>query len=186
MISYVSCLVGSNRDAEDLIQIAFLQLFDQLTAGIEINNLRAWLYRVAHNLAIEHSKQRDRRTSLIRTWFADQETTAFESAEEVLIRRERIERSLMLLNERERHALRVKIVLSLIGRGQLKTPCRAQLFCSPANSPLLKKAKPVLAPMFLICLVALLWPTRKKEGRGARCVLKLLISPAIDKLLLHP
>jgi RNA polymerase sigma-70 factor, ECF subfamily len=109
LLSYVYYLVGSNRDAEDLIQVAFLQLFDQLNQGTEIGNLRGWLYRVVHNLAIEHARRADKRESLIRGWFSDREKTAgTSSAEDELIRRELIEKSLAALNERERHALMLR------------------------------------------------------------------------------
>ena len=57
LLSYVYYLVGSTRDSEDLVQVAFLQLFDQLNQGTEIRNLRGWLYRVVHNLAIEARPQ---------------------------------------------------------------------------------------------------------------------------------
>src|SRR6266498_5922189 len=71
LVSYVYHLVGSTRDAEDLVQIAFLQLFNQLENDGEIENVRGWLYRVVHNLAIEHVRQHDRRGSLLQQWFAD-------------------------------------------------------------------------------------------------------------------
>jgi RNA polymerase sigma factor (sigma-70 family) len=106
LLSYSYYLVGSSCEAEDLIQIAFLRLFDQLSQRNEIKNLRAWLFRVVHNLAIENARQSDRRASLLRNWLTDRETAAgHSSAEEDLIKRERIESSLAILNERERHAL---------------------------------------------------------------------------------
>src|SRR5260370_33785531 len=71
LASYAYHLVGSTRDAEDLVQIAFIQLFDQLENDSEIDNLGGWLYRVVHNLAIEHVRQHDRRDSLLQKWFVD-------------------------------------------------------------------------------------------------------------------
>ena len=109
LLSYTFYLVGCNPDAEDLIQIAFLQLFDQLSQGVEIRNHRAWLYRVVHNLAIEHSKQLNRRSSLIEGWFDESGQVTTVSADEELVRREQIERSLAMLNERERHALMLRV-----------------------------------------------------------------------------
>lgn len=108
LVSYVYHLVGSTRDSEDLVQVAFIQLFDQLEHDGEIDNLRGWLYRVVHNLAIEHVRQHDRRGSLLQKWFADRGALtpeSVESAEEELIRREQIENALAALNERERHSL---------------------------------------------------------------------------------
>jgi RNA polymerase sigma-70 factor (ECF subfamily) len=108
LVSYVYHLVGTTRDAEDLVQVAFIQLFDQLEHDGEIDNLRGWLYRVVHNLAIEHARQHDRRGSLLQKWFADRGALtpeSVESAEEGFIRREQIENALVVLNERERHSL---------------------------------------------------------------------------------
>ena len=39
LLGYVYHLTGSARDAEDLVQIAFLQLFDQLSRRSEIRNV---------------------------------------------------------------------------------------------------------------------------------------------------
>lgn len=44
--------------AQDLAQDAFLQLYRSLLNGTEIENPRAWLYRVAHNLAVRsHTRE---------------------------------------------------------------------------------------------------------------------------------
>ena len=108
LASYAYHLVGSTRDAEDLVQIAFIQLFDQLEHEGEIDNLRGWLYRVVHNLAIEQVRRHDRRDLLLQQWFLDRGALtpeSIESPEEEFIRREQIENALRILNERERHSL---------------------------------------------------------------------------------
>ena len=51
----------STRDesaAEDLIQEAFLRLTREVSAGRTPENMRAWLYRVASNLAISRGRRR--------------------------------------------------------------------------------------------------------------------------------
>jgi RNA polymerase sigma factor (sigma-70 family) len=106
--AYVYHLAGSTRDAEDLVQIAFIQLFDHLERNEEIENLRAWLYRVVHNLAIDVARESERRSLLLQQWFVDRGALtpdSVESTEEEFIRREQIENALASLNERERHAL---------------------------------------------------------------------------------
>lgn len=105
LLSYVYHLVSSIVEAEDLIQIAFLQLYKHLEQEKEIHNPRAWLYRVVHNLAIEGVRQAVKRETLLQQWFLDQGETSQESAEEDVIRREQIENSLQMLNERERFCL---------------------------------------------------------------------------------
>ncbi len=110
LLSYVYHLVGSTQEADDLVQIAFLQLFDQLHQKTEIENLRGWLYRVVHNLAIEQGRRLDKRESLIERWFSPNDATVdAHSVEEELIRREQIEKSLAMLNERERHCLMLRV-----------------------------------------------------------------------------
>jgi RNA polymerase sigma-70 factor (ECF subfamily) len=44
----------SNRDqAVDITQDAFTKLWDQIARGVEINNLRSFLFKIAHNLIID-------------------------------------------------------------------------------------------------------------------------------------
>jgi RNA polymerase sigma-70 factor, ECF subfamily len=53
---YVYSAVGNPRDAEDIAQEAFIRLFRDLRKGHAIENVRAWLFRVAHNLVIDFSR----------------------------------------------------------------------------------------------------------------------------------
>jgi RNA polymerase sigma factor (sigma-70 family) len=53
-------LVRTSRDpdaAEDLLQEAYLRLLGEVRAGREPTNVRAWLYRVAGNLAIDRGRR---------------------------------------------------------------------------------------------------------------------------------
>ncbi len=53
---YLRRLTGSSSAAEDLLQEVFLKLHLQLEAGAAIENLRAWLFRVATHLAHDRGK----------------------------------------------------------------------------------------------------------------------------------
>jgi RNA polymerase sigma-70 factor, ECF subfamily len=108
LLGYVYHLTGSARDSEDLVQIAFLQLFDQLSQRSEIKNVRGWIYRAVHSLAITHVTRSHRRDSLIREWLADAPTEDVQTVEESLARREEIEKALQVVNERERHCLMLR------------------------------------------------------------------------------
>jgi len=57
---YVCRLIGKCAEAEDLTQETFLRLFDSLQKGHAMGNVRPWLYRVAHNLAIDWLRQQGR------------------------------------------------------------------------------------------------------------------------------
>jgi RNA polymerase sigma-70 factor (ECF subfamily) len=57
---YVCRLIGKRAEAEDLTQETFLRLYDSLQKGHAMGNVRPWLYRVAHNLAIDWLRQQGR------------------------------------------------------------------------------------------------------------------------------
>jgi len=53
---YLSCLGVEPHEAEDIIQETFLKLFQSLASGMRDDNLRGWVFRVAHNLTINLHK----------------------------------------------------------------------------------------------------------------------------------
>ena len=106
LLGYAYQVVGSSGEAEDLVQIAFLKLFDQLRTHAEILNLRSWLYRVVHNLAIDQLRRQGKQESAVTEWLAQRSLDApCSSAEDDLIRRQSIAHSLAILNVRERYCL---------------------------------------------------------------------------------
>lgn len=60
LLRYLLCLGLSMQSGEDIIQEAFLALFLHLKSGKPRHNLRGWVFRVGHNLAL---KQRRRETA---------------------------------------------------------------------------------------------------------------------------
>ncbi len=58
---YVHALGIADRDAEDLVQDVFLALFHHVARGRPCTNLRGWIFRVAHNLALRHLTREARR-----------------------------------------------------------------------------------------------------------------------------
>jgi len=104
LLSYAYHVACSSGDAEDLVQIAFLKLYDQLRSRAPIENVRSWLYRVVHNAAIDQVRHQGKQESLVAEWLQENTATST-SAEDDLILRQRIAQSLSLLNERERHCL---------------------------------------------------------------------------------
>jgi len=108
LLSYVYHLIHSNTDAEDLVQLAFLHLFENLNADTEIQNPSAWLYRVVHNFAIDGVRQVSKRETLLQEWFKTRETVVEDSSEEDVIRRDQIDKLLQVLNEKERYCLMLR------------------------------------------------------------------------------
>lgn len=53
---YLMAVFGNAEEAEDLTQDAFLQLYKTVKSGQTIKNIRFWIFRVAHNLAVNRRK----------------------------------------------------------------------------------------------------------------------------------
>src|SRR5271169_4041212 len=60
ILRYVLAIGLNVCDAEEITQEAFLSLFRHLQSGKSRRNLRGWIFRVAHNLALKqrHANQR--------------------------------------------------------------------------------------------------------------------------------
>jgi RNA polymerase sigma-70 factor (ECF subfamily) len=55
LLRYLSAFPLALPDAEDVVQEAFLSLFEQLQRGKSHHNVRGWLFGAAHNLAVKKS-----------------------------------------------------------------------------------------------------------------------------------
>lgn len=92
LLRYLVCLGLSSDEAQDVVQDAFLSLHRHLTAGGSQENIRSWLFRVAHNQA------RNRQASYDRRFSAHLDDAGAESAlddatpERVLLEKEKFER----------------------------------------------------------------------------------------------
>ena len=67
LLRYVGKLIGTGYDeAQDIVQEVFLRAYRKLESdgADSIDNLRSWLYRVAHNLAMDTGRRRGRRKKL--------------------------------------------------------------------------------------------------------------------------
>src|SRR5450432_1798617 len=53
LFRYLTMLGLADHDAEELIQEVFLALFRHLKAGKPRDNLRGWVFRCGHNLALK-------------------------------------------------------------------------------------------------------------------------------------
>lgn len=54
LLAYCRRLTPEAANAEDNLQQALLQAWRALTAGAEVRDIRPWLYRITHNVAISH------------------------------------------------------------------------------------------------------------------------------------
>lgn len=60
LLRYLVCLGLSSDEAQDVVQDAFLSLHRHLAAGGPQENIRGWLFRVAHNQARNRQNRYDR------------------------------------------------------------------------------------------------------------------------------
>lgn len=63
LLRYLVCLGLSTDEAQDVVQDAFLGLHRHLAAGGAQDNIRSWLFRVAHNQARNRQQSFHRRLS---------------------------------------------------------------------------------------------------------------------------
>ncbi len=61
LLRYLVCLGLSADEAQDMVQDAFLSLHRHLASGGSQENIRSWLFRVAHNGARNRQQSYDRR-----------------------------------------------------------------------------------------------------------------------------
>jgi RNA polymerase sigma-70 factor (ECF subfamily) len=95
--------------AQDAAQEAFLRLYVALRDGASINTPKGWIYRVAHNLAVD-SLRRDRRHTAISDQLASV-LAALENNERDLIEREWLEnvyRAVSRLSPQQRACLELR------------------------------------------------------------------------------
>lgn len=111
---YLLSILGNASDAEDAAQEVFLRLYEELSTQRRITNLRSWLFRVAHNLAVDwrRSQERSAYAPLLTEGLSD-EAVADErlSIEQRLLAEERDARltaALRLLSVQERACLELR------------------------------------------------------------------------------
>lgn len=57
---YVLGVVGSEAEAEEIMQEAFLKLYSELRGGRTVDDPKPWVFRVAHNRAVDCLRKRER------------------------------------------------------------------------------------------------------------------------------
>jgi RNA polymerase sigma-70 factor (ECF subfamily) len=64
LLRYLASFTLPQADAEEIVQECFLALFQHLRRGKARHNLKGWLFRVAHNLALRRRRddRRDRQS----------------------------------------------------------------------------------------------------------------------------
>ncbi len=105
--SYVLCLGVPEAQAQEVTQEVYLRLYRTMRKGGEILNMRAWLFRVAHNLGLNVRSREKAFRAVNPDWdrFTDRTT---ESPERAILDRERMQRvqaALETLSPQQRNCL---------------------------------------------------------------------------------
>ncbi len=108
---YLLAVTGNAVDAEDLAQETFIRLFQDLQKERRIDSPRAWLFRVAHNLAVDFNRQ-PYRSRAADCRVLDGEAGARQdpapNAESEILEREQRERLLARLSPQERRCMELR------------------------------------------------------------------------------
>ncbi len=107
---------GEQAQAEEITQEVFLQLYRSLAGGTNVQNVRAWVFRVAHNMAINQIKSRQFITPLDDEDWTNLQSSLEDKAlnpEQALLQKEKLNRlrtaiGRLTLVERECLNLRTK------------------------------------------------------------------------------
>ena len=107
LLRYLVCLGLSTDEAQDVVQDAFLGLQRHLASGGSQENIRSWLFRVAHNGARNRQHRYDRRFGTPLDPALDSISDQA-SPEQVVLEKEKFRRlgkAISLLTESERECL---------------------------------------------------------------------------------
>jgi RNA polymerase sigma-70 factor, ECF subfamily len=115
LLRYLLCMRVVPEEAEEIIQETFLRLYKHLHAGGREDNLRGWVYRVAHNLSSNRRKERkflaDTSPDLWQQISLSAATSEI-GPEETLLRKEkmmRLHRDIAGLSELQQNCIRLRV-----------------------------------------------------------------------------
>jgi RNA polymerase sigma-70 factor (ECF subfamily) len=129
---YLLMLIWEPAASEELAQEAFLRLHREIVSGSKIKNMKSWLFRVAHNLAIDHTRTARPTDSLtdesVKAQAEAMRDTSVSDPEQTALARERFEQlteAMSKLSARQRECLhlraegfRYREIASILGIGE--------------------------------------------------------------------
>lgn len=81
LYNYIVRMLGNPHDAEDVLQEVFLRAYQGLPTFDGRASLSTWLFRIAHNLCIDHYRKQERRVKTV-SIYQDNSDEADEGTEE--------------------------------------------------------------------------------------------------------
>ena len=107
---YLFRVLDNPGDAEDLTQEVFLRLYAHLREGGTVGNVRAWAFRVAHNLAVDQQRRKVRLEGM-EDAAVDRTPDPAPGAEQRALENEkyrRLQRAMEQLSSQEKHCLELR------------------------------------------------------------------------------
>jgi len=107
---YLFRVLDDRDEAEDLTQEVFLRLYVYLHKGQTVTNIRAWVFRVAHNLAIDRQRKKIQFEPMVADG-PDQPCDPAPGAEQRVLSGEqhmRLQHALATLSTQEKHCLELR------------------------------------------------------------------------------
>ncbi len=89
---FVFRMTGNKETSEELTQEAFVKLLNFKGDVNGLKNVRAWIYRTALHLAYDHLRRRKKYRRILEKKFNDERRITALSAEDVMMKNERMER----------------------------------------------------------------------------------------------
>ena len=80
LVQLATRLVGDREDARDIVQVAFLRIWDSRRRFDRRFSPNTWIYRIVSNLAIDHLRSRSSRLRSLQSFQLHQEHLAGETA----------------------------------------------------------------------------------------------------------
>ena len=111
LLRYVLSFGLPVHDSEEVVQEVFLALFRHLQAGRPDFNLRAWLFRVAHNLALKHRQSMRNDSEPLLEDAADQTRDTAPTPEQLAVAKQtgrRMRAAVEKLTEHDRRCLHLR------------------------------------------------------------------------------
>ncbi len=110
---YVLGILGSEWEAEEVMQEAFLALYREYSEGRGVDDPKPWVFRVAHNLAIDRKRRRSTAEPEPAEWWEQHEPAedggaALQERIQREEQRERVRRALRSLAPRQRECLELR------------------------------------------------------------------------------
>jgi RNA polymerase sigma-70 factor (ECF subfamily) len=105
---YLYGLLQNASLAEDVTQECFLRLYTELRAGNRVDHVKAWLFRVGHNLGIDERRRYESRGEALNEEALQKPDDRAISSEDAMLQQERVDRmraAMERLSEQQRACL---------------------------------------------------------------------------------